>query len=419
MKRIWLLSLLHVSLLALTGCKREFDEPPVRQLNDGAKITIQAVKSRFDVNRPYKFSGDTNLYCVVIADEVSGNLYKDVYVRDASGAMHIKLMGSGGLFIGDSIRINLNNVSLNQDADLLQLDSVDVEKNVVKLASGLNPRPEEMSLEQLISFSLIEVESRLVKLSGVEFTEPGRNQPFANASTKAALQYTLQDCSGGKILLRTSGYSYFASRRTPAGHGSITAIVSRYYSTLQLVLRNPDELDMNGTLCPAINPTINPSVFLSKDFNDNNVLSGGWNTYNVSGSVHWSTSSKGGAPNPYCMISNFVSSTNLPCESWLISPPLTISAADNPVLTFRNACNYTGPPLTLLVSTDYSSGSPSSAAWAPINFIASTGGFTFVHSGSISLNAFKSNTTRFAFKYTGTNNSGSTWEVDDVMVKEE
>lgn len=423
MKKTWLVSRLHASLLVLllTGCKREFDVPPVKQLNDGARITIRTIKSRFDAERPYAFSGDTNLYCVVIADEVSGNLYKEAYVRDASGAIHVKLIGEGGLFTGDSIRINLNRVLLNHNADLLQLDSVDVEKNVVKLASGLNPKPEEISLQQLISSSLADAESKLVQLSEVEFTEAGRNQPFANASTRAALQYTLQDCSGGKILLRTSGYAYFASQRTPSGHGRITAIVSRYYSTLQLILRKPDELDMSGTLCPAINPTItaNPSVLLSKDFNDNNVLSGGWSTYNVEGSVHWTTSSKGGAPNPYGIISNFVSGTNLPCETWLISPSLNIASANNPVLIFRNACNYTGPPLALLVSNNYNGGAPATASWTPVNFVASTGGFTFVHSGNILLNTFKSGNTRFAFKYTGNNYSGATWEIDDVVVKEE
>lgn len=416
--------ILAVSILAAASCKREFDIPPLKHISDGARITVRALKARFDPAGVYKFSGDTNLYCVVIADEISGNLYKDIYVRDASGAIHVKLTESGGLRMGDSIRINLNNVLLNHQADLIQLDSVSPEQHIVKLASGLSPAPEEMSLAQATDpVNASSMQSRLVKITDVEFSAEGRKQPFANTTTKAAGQHTLQDCNGNKALVRTSGYASFASRHTPGGNGSLVGIVSRYYSTVQLLIRHPDELNMNGTLCATGNPTSTPNptataTFLTKDFNDNSVTSGGWNTYNAAGSIHWSTSSKGGAPNPYCQISNYVSGSNLACETWLISPPVNLSTSSNPALSFRNACNYTGPPLSACISSEYSGGPPSSANWTALPFTASAGGFTFVHSGSIPLGTFKSTSVRIAFKYTGTNNSGSTWEIDDVVVKE-
>lgn len=416
--------LLALIAAACFSCKREFDTPPIKHIADGSKINIRNLKSRFDANSVYKFSGDTNLYCVVIADELSGNLYKDVYVRDATGAIHVKLTESGGLFTGDSIRINLNNVLLNHYADLVQLDSVSTEKNVVKLASGLTPQPEEMSLEKVTDpVNAGAMQSKLVKISNVQFSDGGRNQPFANATSKAAGQYTVQDCKGNKAAVRTSGYAYYANRLTPGGNGSMIAIVSRYYSSVQLLIRSPEELNMSGSLCATSNPTSTPNpttaaTYLIKDFNDNSVTSAGWSTYNVMGSIHWSTSTKGGAPNAYCQISNYVSGSSIACETWLISPPLGIASSTNPVLSFRNASNYTGPVLGLYVSTDYSGGSPASANWTALTFTASTGGFTFVHSGSIPLSAFKSSTTRFAFKYTGTGSSGATWEVDDIEVKE-
>jgi hypothetical protein len=94
-----------------------------------------------------------------------------------------------------------------------------------------------------------------------------------------------------------------------------------------------------------------------------------------------------------------------------------LSGSTNPILVFQNAYNYTGPTLQLMVSTNYVSGLPSTATWTPLTFNASPGGFAFVNSGNISLNAYKVNGVRIAFKY-ATTGSGATWEVDDVAVIE-
>ena len=158
--------------------------------------------------------------------------------------------------------------------------------------------------------------------------------------------------------------------------------------------------------------------YLKKDFNDNSISSGGWSQIQVNGDVLWSTSSAGGAPNPYAKISNYISGNNQVCETWLISPALDLSAALQPVLNFRNAYNYSGPKLELYVSTNYTSGAPNSGNWTKLSFTLSSGSWAFVSSGNIDLSAYKSSNTRMAFKYTGADNSGSTWEMDDLVVKE-
>src|SRR5688572_2971726 len=166
-----------LSLVFLFGfCKNEFDTPPVKQAQDGARITIAQIKSKYFKNINYKFKADSNLYCVVTADEVSGNLYKDVYVRDASGAIHVKLKFSGGLYIGDSIRINLKGALLNEYNSLIQLDSVNVEKSVVKLASGLNPQALTVSLEQVLvnTAATNTLQSQLVRINSLEFIQSDR-----------------------------------------------------------------------------------------------------------------------------------------------------------------------------------------------------------------------------------------------------
>jgi len=406
--------------LQFAFCKKEFDTPPLKQADDGSRISIAQIKARYFKNIHYKFKADSNLYCVVTADEVSGNLYKDVYVRDASGALHLKLTYSGGLYIGDSIRINLKGIVLNEYNGLIQLDSVDVSKSVVKLASGLNPQPLVMSLEQITANTAATntVQSQLVKINNLEFLDGDRNVTFADAVGKASKTLVLKSCSEQSIALRSSGYANFASQLTPSGNGYIIAIVGQYgeqAGDMQLTLRQYGDVKMNGSLCTTQTTS---SVYLKKDFNDNSISSGGWTQYKVNGDILWSTSSAGGVSSPYAKISNYISGANQTCETWLISPSINLVDATLPVLNFRNAYNYTGPELEVYVSTNYNSGTPSFANWVKLNFNLSTGNWAFVNSGDVNLSAYKNTNVRIAFKYTGSNTSGSTWELDDVVVKE-
>src|SRR4051812_31772366 len=133
MKKIHTLAALL--FLVFSSCKKEYDVPPVKNAETGTKINVATIKSKYKTGAAYRFLSDSNLYCMVIADEVSGNLHNEFYVRDATGALHIKVLSGGGLFIGDSIRVNLKGSILNDYGGLIQLDSLDADNNVVKLAS--------------------------------------------------------------------------------------------------------------------------------------------------------------------------------------------------------------------------------------------------------------------------------------------
>src|SRR5688500_18858836 len=102
-----------VLALFCSNCKKAFDEPSLKIMNEGANLTIAALKARTNgFNGYYKFGGgDTNLFCTVTMDESSGNIYKQVFVRDDEGsAIQLRLVTPGGLFTGDRIRVNLNSL---------------------------------------------------------------------------------------------------------------------------------------------------------------------------------------------------------------------------------------------------------------------------------------------------------------------
>lgn len=119
--------------------------------------------------------------------------------------------------------------------------------------------------------------------------------------------------------------------------------------------------------------------------------------------------------------SAYVSSTNHPTESWLISPCLELpeNAAIN--LTFDHVYRYTSTPttdLTILVSEDYESGAPSTATWTPVAIPTYSSGsnWTFVNAGNINLNAYAGKNVTLAFRYKSSSFAAATWEIKNVSI---
>jgi hypothetical protein len=334
-----------------------------------------------------------------------------VYVTDGQSGLNVRITASGGLYEGDSIRINLNGAILSEYNGILQLDSVDVNKSVVKLKTGVQVTPVDVTMAQVLTDPTLE--SRLVRISNVEFSYMDVGNTFADATNQLSKNITLLECSGSSILMRTSGYSNFASATVPGGNGTVTAILGRYNADLQLYLRRTSDIVLPNSSCQ-------PTVYASKNFEDQNVTSGGWSVQLVNGSVNWTSNTQGAVfGSAYGQISNYIGGSNSACETWLISPTMNLTGATAPKLSFQNAYNYSGTPLSVWVSTNYDGVSaPSTATWVQVSANLSTGAWNWVSSGDISLLSFLSSNVHVAFKYIGTGTNGSTWEIDDILIKD-
>ena len=182
----------------------------------------------------------------ITCEETNGNFYKEVFMQDLSGAIKLKLKASGGLYIGDSIRINIQGITMSEYGELIQLENVDVDQQVVKIATERFITPYEATIPQL---SLSEDQSRLVKLNDVEFSEMGMTYADAvNLSTGSRL---LSDCNGNTVSVRTSGYANFADDTLPYGNGSIVGIFTIYNSEKQFVIRDINEVMLDSSRCNA------------------------------------------------------------------------------------------------------------------------------------------------------------------------
>jgi len=399
----------------ISGCKKKFDLPPEKgDLANSGSVTIDSLVKKYasyyityttSPTKLFRFSDDATLICTVTADETSGNIYKGVFVEDATGTMLVKLLNSGGLGVGDKIMINLRNIALDDYGGMIQLDSVDIEKSVKKISSGNMVTPTKMSFNQMMqtnTWGLLKYQGKLVMLDSVEFLAGEKGKSFADSVNKFSLDRIMQNAAGQQVIVRTSGYANFAKNRIPCGKGSIVALVGEYNGDVQLTIRDFKEVKIANDNCPLI----------VKGFDDFQTIEhGGWTNYNVTANIDWTIGTYGGRI--YGNITSYPS--NVACETWLISPSIDISNAPNPKFSFVSAYNYSGLPLEVYVSTNYTSGAPATATWTQLSPTLSPGSFQWTSSGVISLNAYKSTNTRVAFKYS-TTGSGSTWEVDDIAI---
>ncbi|UKN02094.1 DUF5689 domain-containing protein [Paracrocinitomix mangrovi] len=407
MKKLLILSGI---VLATASCKK-YDTPPIEYPGEGVNVTIDSLVDIFMANGPMSIDTEMDLYGVVTMDENDGNIYKNVYLQDHTRAINVRLLNSGGIYAGDSVRIALKGCYINQYSGVMQLDSVNVDWNVVKISTQNHLDPEVVSIDQITAAK----ESELIKIENVQFVSWQLDETYAIAddNNPQSKDVLLEDQNGNTVVVRTSGYASFADQQVAQGSGSIICIVSHFNGEVQLYIRSYNEIDMNGARFNGL--------LHNKDFNDDEVNSGGWTTYDVISptAAVWETSSAGGAPNPYVQISNYNGSGNDATDSWLISPAIDLPSGSTPSLSFDNAYNYSGPALEVHISTNYVSGDPGSATWTDLSGSAiwSGGSWVFVNSGDIDLSAYAGSTVHIAFRYQGTASTGSTWELDNILIK--
>ncbi len=138
----------------------------------------------------------------------------------------------------------------------------------------------------------------------------------------------------------------------------------------------------------------------------------GWTEVIETGDSLWRIASYGG--NHYAYANGF--NHDVSTTDWLISPAFNLDSYSDVVLTFRTAMNYTGPDLEVFFSNNYDGQNPAAATWSPLTCTLSTGNWTWIESGDISLDDFTGSNCYIGFKYTCTDTEAAGWEVDDIML---
>ncbi len=423
-------------LLLMAGCKKELDAPPVPTIPVGNILTVQELRALLPANLQSKrFNGDSSVYAVVTADEQSGNLYRNVFVQDHTASIQLRLVNPGGLYQGDSIRIYLRGTTLSRYQGMLQLDSVDVDNNIVKQATQVHKQPLDLTLHQLDSMWNTPtgeelLEARLIRVLDVEFqmSEACEGLTYADAVNQSTQNRTLTDCQE-QLLVRTSGYANFAGTALPTGHGSVTGVLGQFQGTLQLFVRNTGDVQLTDpercAPCPeACDPTDSVNETFASQVQNVDIVIPCWQNEPQFGTRRWRGNSVGG--DMAAQATAFQSSSSSD-TTWMITAPVEYTPGKT--LSFRSQRGFGvagHDPFGLFISTNYLLNNPSSADWTPIttNYATpSVADQVWVQSGQIDLGQFlpQGYSGRFVigFRYGGSGPNGQTtnFRIDDVVIQ--
>lgn len=292
----YILAVVSIMLpFAFSSCIHEnFEEPPEVDITVGNPISIDMIYQIYQDSivlqgkQSYKFIDDYSVVGVVIMDDKSGNLYKGAYVQDGSKGINLHLMSSGGLYQGDSVRIKLEGLTLSLYAGMMQLDSVYVDRNIVKVATMKDIVPEVVTISQILTG---QYDAKLVKIENVQFKDIYRGKTYADKTNLLTLNRAIENEFGDTLLIRTSGYASFAGRVVPDGRGSLIAVVGKYNNDWQLLIRSPHEVTFGDRRFGDVD------TLFSENFA--NVVNGtpieleGWQNVALTGVLEWKAFNNG------------------------------------------------------------------------------------------------------------------------------
>lgn len=350
------------------------------------------------------------LYATVIGDESSGNLYKQLYIQDETGGINLQLEESAAnVRIGDYVKIVLNGLSVSSYNNLMQLGGIEPAYDIIVQRNECYIEPELVTIKQLNS-SNFAYTCKLVKIEDVQFSATDTLGTYADGYALTSKNLTLTDSLGNEVLVRNSGYANFANKKVISGRGNAVFIVSRYGSTVQLLIRSIGELDMNSTRFGGGGDAGSNIMFQSFENGF-----GAFAANSVSGDQTWAISYS------TATMTGYANSTNYDNEDWLISSEIDLTNESVACFSMSYIARYFSDldnDITLQVSTNYTAGSaPSSATWTavPASWTSGSDWNTFATT-NVDISSFAGKKITLAIKYLSTSKKAGTIEIKSIGI---
>lgn len=253
---IALIALLAIGMLSCVD--QNFDEPPVGDLPQlTGNTTIDVLKKKHTIGATAsKITEDIIIEGIVVADDRSGNFFENIVIQDATGGISVR-MNASGLYntfpVGSKVAVRCKDLYIGDYNGVHQLngsvtDAIEdllIPKHVLVTAKDQTVTPAVVTINSLTPAHV----NTLIKLENVEFASADTNQTWADGVRLLSVNRNVQDCNGGTIIVRSSGYANFAKDKTPGKKGSLTAIYTVFGSTKQLIIRDPSDAAMTGVRC--------------------------------------------------------------------------------------------------------------------------------------------------------------------------
>ena len=271
MKAIKYLTILALSLFA-TSCMNEFDKPLFSEVPFGnneigaATHTIAQLKEKYNStitgNSVQQITEEIVIEGVVVANDESGNVYKQFIINDATGAMVIGV-NDVGLYAmvpkGQRVRIACKDLYIGGYGKMAQIGGLYngkvgrmnryVYPQHVRLIGIPDPTQEEMQ-PTVIDASFFTNENKntlakFVRLENVSITEANGTETWAPEEKKNSSNVVERNIKMGntKVVLRMSTYADFANEAIPTGNLNINGVMTRYNDYWQFVISHTTDIE--------------------------------------------------------------------------------------------------------------------------------------------------------------------------------
>ena len=271
MKAIKYLSILVLSLIA-TSCMNEFDEPnfeqpPFGNNEIGTKThTIAEVKTKYSSiisgNSYQQITEEIIIEGVVVANDESGNVYKQFIINDETGAIVIGV-NDVGLYAmlpkGQRVRIDCKDLYIGGYGKMAQIGGLYNGKvgrmnryiypQHVRIIGTPNTNQPEMQPTVIDdSFFTNENKDKLakyVRLENVTISEANGTELWAPEEKKNSRNVVERNIKMGstKIVLPMSVYADFANEPIPTGTLNINGVMTRYNDYWQFVISHTTDIE--------------------------------------------------------------------------------------------------------------------------------------------------------------------------------
>lgn len=269
-------AVLLILSLGVSSCMDDFETPVTGNAYGNNTIIEQRTTSIANLKEKYAtviadnkyqpLTEETRIVGVVIGDDESGNLYKQLIVGDETGSIIVGI-NSTGIYascpVGQKVVIDCRGLNIGGYGKQAQLGTtykgaigrmdLAVWMNHVKLLN--EPK---LWYDELIPLDFTGAELKaynkdlaplLVTFKNVTIREADGTNIFAPDAEKDGgngVNRTLVLDDGSTLTFRTSAYANFANEVMPTGSINVTGILSRYNSSWQIVARTYNDIQRNN-----------------------------------------------------------------------------------------------------------------------------------------------------------------------------
>lgn len=430
-KNIFKIAALAALFATATACvdNNDYSIPDTKVQEPAIKVTntIQSIKNAYTGSGIVDFNkvsngGDMVIEGYVVSSDEAGNFYKVLNIQDKpvnpTAAIQIAVDGFD-LYnfyeVGRKVIVKLNGLGMHDNngvleigvingTDVQRITSTEYKKHIFRSTEVAEVKPVELASINDIKDTHI---GMLIQLKDMQTVD--KDQTYANINNTFSVNRMFKSCADdATIIMRNSGFADFKGQSISNNKGTVTAVVGKYRSDLQLFIRDTKDVNLTENRCDPL---------FEENFSANNFNQ--WTMQDVTGAQSWEIVNFGN-PKPSAKISGFSSGAK-ENEDWMITKAIDLTGITGAILTFDSVKRYSGPDIEVYFSTNYNGGNPNDAAntWTKLNptLDTNTGSWTsWTGSGNVDVSAAAGGKLYVAFKYVSTTSGAATFEIDNVKV---